>query len=185
MTDAPRFFAAVRQTLFHPLNQGQVDGMNAILAASEAQPISWRAYMLATAYHETAATMQPIHERGPKSYFDKYEPGTKLGDRLGNTRDGDGFLYRGRGLVQITGRANYENAGRKLGVDLITSPDLALQLPIAVQIMLRGMTEGWFTGRSCADYLPGDYERARRIINGLDRAATIAAYARHFEAALS
>ncbi len=47
------------------------------------------------------------------------------------------------------------------------------------------MREGWFTGRRLADYLPGDHAGARRIVNGTDRAAEIAALARGFEAALA
>ena len=51
--------------------------------------------------------------------------------------------------------------------------------------MVRGMTEGLFTGKRLSDYLPGNYTWARRVINGNDKATTIAGYARHFEAALT
>lgn len=184
MTPA-KFFAAVRKGPFNGLTQPQVVGLNALLDVTEGQPITWRAYMLATTFHETAATMLPITERGPKAYFDKYNAGTRIGKRLGNTESGDGYLYRGRGYVQLTGRANYAKAGAKLGVLLEQSPDLALDPHIAGKIMVIGMTEGWFTGKKLADYLPGDYAGARRIINGTDKAQTIAGYARLFEAALA
>ncbi len=177
-------YALIRPLFGGKMTQAQVDGVGTVLAATEGQPKTFRAYMLATDFHETAATMRPITEYGKRAYFDKYEPGTAVGARLGNTQSGDGFLFRGRGYVQLTGRANYLRAGAKLGIDLIRDPDLALRPEIAAVIMLRGMLEGWFTGKKLSDYLPGDYVNARRIINGTDRAALIAGYARTFEAAL-
>ena len=122
-------------------------------------------------------------------YFTKYDPGTRRGARLGNTQPGDGFLYRGRGYVQVTGRANYRHDGDLLGLDLIGNPDLALQPDVAYRIASRGMKEGWFTGHRFASYFadqrPPDYLTARRIINGLDRAQEIADIAVKMEAALA
>lgn len=191
------FFAAVRKSLFSgKLSQGQVDGMTAIAAAfdrdGDGNP-RHLAYMLATALHETAHTMAPIHELGSRSYFDKYEPSTKIGKTLGNTKTGDGYLFRGRGFVQLTGRANYDKANDKLGLPLllsnppkkplVTNPDMALQPDIAARILVRGMIEGWFTGKKLSDFTA--YHDMRRVVNGLDKADDIAIYARSFEAALS
>lgn len=145
------------------------------------------AYALSTTYLETAHTMKPIYERGAKAYFNKYEPGTKIGKNLGNTAKGDGFLYRGRGFTQITGRANYLKAGNKLKIDLIRNPDLALNPKIAAQILVIGMMEGWFTGKKLFDYISlmkSDFIGARRIINGTDKAGLIAGYAKDFDALL-
>ncbi|WP_337739428.1 hypothetical protein [Agrobacterium vitis] len=136
--DRAKFFAAVRISLFSgKLSDPQVKGMDAILDEWVAQgltDIRWLAYMLATAYHETAQTMQPITEYGGRKYFEKYDTGT-LAKQLGNTpaADGDGFFYRGRGYPQLTGAANYRNADKKLGLggQLIANPDLALQPDIA------------------------------------------------------
>ncbi len=97
--------------------------------------IRWGAHMLATIKHECADTFQPITERGAKAYFNKYEPGTSIGKNLGNTVKGDGYLYRGRGYVQITGRANYQKLSSVLGLtgedDLIMHPDHALHPDVA------------------------------------------------------
>lgn len=187
MTLSPGFFAHVRAGLFRgKLSQSQVDGLNAIEAAwdelGDDNPRKL-AYVLATGFHETARTMQPITEFGGKNYFKRYD-GRK---DLGNTQPGDGYRFRGRGYVQLTGRTNYADWTKRLGVDLIGNPDLALNPTVAGKIAVTGMMLGAFTGTKLADYIgaKADYSGARRIINGTDRAATIAGYAREFEAALA
>lgn len=179
--DASMFFSSVRDN-FGKLDQSQVDGFNTLLDVMTDWPITWTAYGLATAWAETAATMQPIHEYGGPAYFKRrYDiegENPALARRLGNTNPGDGVRYAGRGYVQITGRDNY----RRFGIE--ASPDLALRPEVAAEIMVTGMTKGSFTGKKLSDYLPGDYVNARRIINGTDNAAKIAGYAMKFEQAL-
>jgi putative chitinase len=177
------FFDLIRSDLFGgKLTAKQVEGIEFLLSATEGLSLPHRAYLLATVLHETAATMQPIFERGRRAYFDKYEPGTSIGRDLGNTRPGDGFLFRGRGYVQITGRDNYRKASERLGLDLVAFPDLALKPEIAAKILVRGCLEGWFTGQKLADH--DGYAEMRRVVNGRDRAVLIAGYAEAFERAL-
>ncbi|MDP1702570.1 MAG: hypothetical protein Q8L53_16655 [Aestuariivirga sp.] len=178
------FFESVRAS-FGPLKQSQVDGFNVLLTATAGLPIAWRAYILATAFHEVARTMQPIIERGARKYFDMYEPPSKKAKALGNTLKGDGYKYRGRGYVQITGRSNYHKASAVTGVDLVANPDRALEAGIAAKIIVDGMTRGWFTGKKLGDYPQGDFKNYRRIVNGTDKASDIAEYAILFEAALA
>lgn len=184
--DSDIFFAGIKP-LFGKFTEQQVQGINNLLKeAPEGWGVTWLAYALATSYHETGKKMVPIHEKGPKAYFNKYNAGTPIGKRLGNTLTGDGYKYRGRGHVQITGRRNYRVLGDRLGVDLLFNPDFALQPHVAARILFIGMAEGLFTGKKLADYLKGktDYRNARRIVNGLDKADAIAGYALVFEKAL-
>lgn len=140
----------------------------------------WIAYMVATAWIETG-NFAPITEAGRHEYFDKYEPGTHLGIRLGNTQTGDGYRYRGRGYCQITGRGHYATFSRLLDTDFVKHPDLVLVSDNAYKIMSLGMRKGTFTGVKLANYFTNhvtDFLNARRIINGLDRAAETAEYAK-------
>ncbi len=193
--DHTAFFNGYRQA-FGRLKQGQVTGIELLGRNMEADAsitdLGWAAYMLATVKHECADTWQPVVERGPRAYFDKYETGTRLGTRLGNTQPGDGYRFRGRGYVQITGRANYARLTAQLGLgpeaDLEQDPDQALRPAIAYGIMSLGMRKGLFTGKKLSDYISKsggtDYREARRIINGVDRAALIAGYASTLESIL-
>jgi len=126
------------------------------------------AYVLATAYHESAHTMKPIAEMGSQSYLHsrKYWP------------------YIGRGYVQLTWSYNYKKAGDKLGVDFLAHPELLMQAQYAVPILVEGMKEGWFTGKKLSDYIDlqhSDFLNARREINSMDKASLIAGYATAYD----
>lgn len=186
-------YSILREKLFKPLKQSQVDGLEFLVEAMTTAKFTYpeAAYALATVYVETDKTMQPITERGSIKYFDKYDTG-KLAKTLGNTlvKDGDGYRLRGRGYVQITGTDNYYRIGKLIGVDLFNHPDKALEPEIAARILTQGMLNGWFTGVGFRKKRPVDrydrakYIKARNIINGNDRAAEIADYALIFEKAL-
>lgn len=178
--DLAKFFDGVRDRPFGgKLKQGQVDGCGTLIAAFEKArwPVAYAAYGLATAFHETAHTMQPIAEIGRGK-------GRKYG-----IKGTHGQVAYGRGYVQLTWDFNYEKADKELGLKgfLLANYDLAMRPDIAADIMVRGMQEGWFTGKANRHYLdqkPPNYFDARRIINGTDKAALIAAYAKSFETAL-
>jgi len=184
------------------ISADEFGGCDAILKACirAGWPVSFTAYALATAYLETAATMQPIHEKGGTAYFTRmYDiQGARPAKarELGNLTPGDGARYHGRGYVQLTGKTNYARATMKLralglDVDLVADPDLALRPDVAAAIMVSGMSEGWFTGRKLNDDLPlrgpaslAQFTASRDIINGKDRAAEIAAFALDWQTGL-
>lgn len=194
------FFAYVRKSPFGGrLSQMQIDGMNAILDAwfnTTMTDMRWLAYMLATAFHETGARMQPVRETfatSDKQAIANLDRAFKRGQlkwvKTPYWRDG----AFGRGLVQITHWINYTKMGTILSIDLRGNPSLALKMVISIRIMFEGMTRGVslkgdFTGKSLEDYFNDtvdDPEGARRIINGKDKAKLIATYHKAFLDALN
>lgn len=101
-------------------------------------------HFLAQCCHETNG-LKSTKEIGSAKYFSKYERG-KLASQLGNTKIGDGAKYKGRGLIHITGRANYQayqNSGYCKG-DIMTTPEL-LEKPLgAVKSSM-----WWWKAHSC------------------------------------
>ena len=126
------------------------------------------AYVLATAYHETAHTMKPVREYGGETYLKKKKY----------------YPYVGMGYVQLTWDYNYKKASDKLGVDFLKNPKLLLESKYAAPIIVVGMVEGWFTGKKLSDYITlntSDFTSARKIVNGLDKAELIADYAKQYD----
>lgn len=185
MIDREKFYASIRSPLFDgELSQRQVDGINAIFDCwdkSGFTDLRWLGYALATVYHETGRAMYPIEEVGKGK-------GHPYGFPVGPWHQ----VYDGRGDIQLTWEANYRKASQKLAphgisVDLDKDPTLALHPDIAAAILIYGMVEGWFTGKKLSDYFSAtkdDPVNARRIVNGIDKAQTIAGYYGHFLAAL-
>lgn len=182
--DSAAFFATVR-TKFAGLRPAQVSNINTVLAACAGAPLTHAAYMLATAWHETNATMQPVRE----AYW-LTEAWRKKNLRY--------WPWYGRGFVQLTWEFNYDKADREAAEeglikrgDMLATPDLAMEPDIAAFIMRKGMEEGWFTGVKLSSALPvsgtatrKQYMDARTIINGRDKSDLIEDYAQIFERAL-
>jgi putative chitinase len=151
------------------------------------------AYILATIKFETAHTFKPVTEFGDDNRFESlYGPDTPRGKLLGNTEPGDGARFKGRGYVPIVGRRNYELVNNALKFkdtdnDLIKNPEKALDPLIAYRITSYGMLNGLFGKGKLSDYITdekADYEKARWVINGTDKAALIADIAEKFESIL-
>lgn len=190
MINREHFFATVRASLFGGrLMPAQVSGMEHLLDVwegcyAEKHPdIRFLAYCLATTFHETNETMQPIEEIGNGK-------GHSYGHPAGPWHQ----VYDGRGDVQLTWERNYAHAEERLKaelgitVELHHHPDRAMDPDIAGHILFLGSIEGWFTGKRLFDYFAGRKEdplHARRIINRLDRAAKIAGHYHAFLPALT
>jgi predicted chitinase len=126
------------------------------------------AYILATATHESGAGAHMREFASGRAYEGRRD--------LGNTQAGDGVRYKGRGYVQITGRRNYADWSKRLGVDLLSNPELASNPQVAARILVEGMKKGTFTGKGLDSYINGsgtDFRNARRIVNGTDKASSI------------
>lgn len=182
--DNKKFFDNIRKD--YPLTNTNVNGFDRIVSEGENRniPLPYLSYILATAWHETASTMQPIAEYG-KGKGRKYGAVGKYGQ-----------VPYGRGYVQLTWDMNYEKADKELGLNgkLLKNFDLALDPEYAIPILFVGMEKGWFTGKKLSDYIDlidesdsedrKEYSDSRRIINGTDRASMIANHAINFEHAL-
>jgi predicted chitinase len=105
---------------------------------------------------------RPVAEYGGPGDFAKYEPGTSVGKALGNTQPGDGYRYRGRGFIQLTGRANYRNYGKALGLDLEGNPDLALDPATAARVLALYFRDHNVSGAADA----GNWTLVRKLVNG-------------------
>jgi len=182
------FYNEVRPMFGATLSQKEFDGIHAILEAFNGYDVRYVAYGLATAYHETAKTMQPIEEYGRGKGHD-------YGKKLKMSRkpyDKPDKLYYGRGLVQLTWYENYSamgNAAQKEGKpwDLLNNPELLLTMEVSAWVLKKGMLNGMFTGKKLSDYFNDQVEQpinARRIINGKDQAERIAGYYEMFKKAL-
>lgn len=195
------FFDSIRQSLFSgKLNQGIVDTANSILTACTKYNVTdpyQIAYVLATAKHEAYhpeynSNWDPVREGYAKTNAGAIKAVTQLFN-AGKIRENyalpkaNGLSYYGRGLVQITHPGNYIAIGRRLGIDLYGNPDLALSREVAADILVVGMKEGIYTGKKLSNYFTAtvhDNLNARRIINGTDQQARIAAFADKFLVAL-
>jgi putative chitinase len=171
--DRKIFFDSVRSKPFGgKLDQSQVDGMEAILTAWEADysvwDLRWLAYCLATTFHETAQEMLPVEEygKGQGMSYGKADPTTKQ-------------TYYGRGYVQLTWADNYKRADSELELKDDSScywhAANALNPIIAAQVMFIGMSEGWFRSNNAGERetlqkyfndTRDDPFGAREIING-------------------
>jgi predicted chitinase len=123
-----------------------------------------KAAIMAQCYVESAR-FRTLREMGPPDYFRRYDPDRRRdAAQNGNTQIGDGAKYKGRGYVQLTWKNNYNRAGRFIGKDLVSQPELVETKEIAAQTCL------WYFQRE-RSYLDrgnkwGDILAVTRAVNG-------------------
>jgi len=121
-------------------------------------------FQIDTPLRQAAFVAQCAHESGSLRYVKEIASGEAYEGRkdLGNIYPGDGVRYKGRGLIQITGRRNYLDCGLCLGVDLVSSPEL-LETP-----ELACRSAAWFFQTKGCNELADkeDFLRVTRVING-------------------
>lgn len=130
------------------------------------QPINdaMNEFSISTVTRQAAFLAQLCHESGSLNYVRELADGSAYEGRadLGNTQPGDGKKYRGRGLIQVTGRANYAACGAALGLDLVNHPEL-LEQPIPA-----ARSAGWFWSKKNLNGVAdaGKFGTLCRLVNG-------------------
>lgn len=165
---------------FGSISQKQVEGFEAFFDEWQKQGLTdlrWLAYILATAWHETAHTMQPIEEYGKGKGRAYCEPGK------------NGKIFYGRGHTQNTWEVNYIKLTQASPLwDFHNIPELLLQMKPSIWATFYAMKTGLYTGKKLKDYFNGINDNpigARKIINGTDKAEIIAGYYHKFLEALT
>jgi len=127
-------------------------------------------YNIDTKIRKAQFLAQVCHESDGLNTCCEYADGSDYeGDiELGNVQDGDGVRFKGRGLIQITGRSNYLECGKALGIDLIASPERLQDLDLAC------LSAGWYWDSRSLNKLADDPNfspednctRITKIVNG-------------------
>lgn len=140
-----------------------LDGLNKVIVEQNLSTVNRIAGFLSQIGVESEELLY-TKELGNTSYFNKYDIqyAPNKAKELGNTSPGDGAKYRGRGLIQVTGKANYAACGKALGLDLVSNPELLEQPGYAAE------SAGWYWGsrniNSAAD--ADDIVRITKLVNG-------------------
>lgn len=193
ITNAAKFYSGIRKSIFRgSIKQSQFEGIEATLSEWNKLQLTdtrWLAYILATIYHETAGTMQPIEEYG-RGKNRTYGYNIK---HSGKTYTDTTNIFYGRGYTQNTWYENYKMLtveAQKSGYDwdFFSHPELLLQQEPSMWATFYCMINGKYTGKKLSDYFnetKDDPVNARRVINGRDKAELIAGYYKSFLTAFS
>lgn len=126
------------------------------------------AAFLAQLAHESAELKYMEEIWGPTDAQRRYEPVSSLATRLGNTQVGDGKRFKGRGPIQITGRANYSRYGQLLAFDLIATPELAAKPEVGFSVAGLFWASNKLNEKADIEDFIGITKRINGGINGLE-----------------
>ena len=154
----PETLSAIMPALHDPARTDWCEPLQLAMDEYEINTPDRQAAFLAQVAHESGQLRYVRELWGPTPAQQKYEGRANLG----NTEPGDGYRYRGRGLIQITGRFNYADCGEALGLDLIEHPEL-LELKVNA-----ARSAAWFWKDRGLNELAdsGDFKTITRRING-------------------
>lgn len=135
-----------------------VDALGGVMHRYEINTPLRAAHFLAQLCHESGGFRYPEEIWGPTPHQERYEGRTDLG----NVLPGDGYRFRGRGYIQLTGRDNYKEYAADVGTDLVSDPDLVTELPWSLDVA------GWFWQKRSINVLADkdDFLAVTKRING-------------------
>ena len=138
------------------------------------------AYDIAPPLRAAHFLAQTCHESAGFRTTEEFADGSAYEGRtdLGNTQKGDGPLFKGRGLIQLTGRANYAKFGPLLGIDLIANPDAAAQPTLSLKIACEFWRQHGLNAFADQDDVTTITRRINGGLNGIDERTAFLATAK-------
>jgi len=141
-----------------------INGVGAVLKATldcyQINTALRAAHLLAQTCHESAGFATTVEYASGEAYEGRAD--------LGNTQPGDGVRYKGRGLIQLTGRANYAAYGKILGLDLVGHPELAADPPTSLVVACEYWKQRGLNAFADQDDIETITRRINGGLNGID-----------------
>jgi putative chitinase len=159
MTDWAKVLRAIAPKAKSSIVSGLAAAMPRVIEIAALGTLRRQAHFLAQLAHESDGFRTTVEYASGAAYEGRRD--------LGNTQPGDGKRFKGRGLIQLTGRANYAEFGDALGVDFIASPDMAARFPYAALTAALYWRKRALNAAADADDIRGVTKKINGGYNGL------------------